>query len=336
MKNGAAIITRLNREIKQTGGNMDFISFEEKAREATLDYGEAESLARFLNFQRERQGQPPISTDYSQLCEQLSEIHPDVEFKLAGHRIAARVKDGADGSLGDRIGFVNSNIPHLAATIDFGSDGFEVVFRADGIGVIKEDSWYEFFEHDLNPEEVRRDCENDRDAINDFLQEHFNDYIGPQMEDPFFDPSGEDCELYFETGSQDELERLMRLFILTEPGIEEHEDEEVRLYAAMEDSEPHLESSDCYHSERLEALADIAVSENRPVGWTWEYNDGAYNRRSGYDMFAESLTWNIAEIIEQSPAREKMAARRDLRKWLEARGRDMARFDAMAERKRVA
>jgi hypothetical protein len=53
-------------------------------------------------------------------------------------------------------------------------------------------------------------------------------------------------------------------------------------------------------------------------------------------MFAESLTWNIGEIIEQAPAREKMAARRDLRKWLEARGRDMARFDALAERKGVS
>jgi hypothetical protein len=266
----------------------------------------------------------------------LSEIHPEVEFKLDGHRIVANVKDGAGGSLVDRIGFVNSNIPHLATTIGFGSDNFEVVFRADGIGVIKEDSWYEFFEHELDLENVRRDCENDSDAINDFLQDHFNEHIGPEMEDPFFDPSGEDCELYFETGSNGELERLMRLFILTEPNIEACEDEEVRLYAAIEDTEPHLERSDCYFSERLEALAEIALSENRPVGWTWEYNDGAYNRRSGYDKFAESLTWNIGEIIEQAPAREKMAARRDLRKWLEERGQDMARFDALAERKRVA
>jgi hypothetical protein len=71
------------------------------------------------------------------------------------------------------------------------------------------------------------------------------------------------------------------------------------------------------------------------VGWTWEYNDGAYNRRSGYDEFAESLTWNLGEILEQSPAREKMAARRDLRKWLEKRGHDMARFDALAKGKRI-
>jgi hypothetical protein len=31
-----------------------------------------------------------------------------------------------------------------------------------------------------------------------------------------------------------------------------------------------------------------------------------------------------------------MAARRDLRKWLEERGQDMARFDALAERERAA
>jgi hypothetical protein len=209
----------------------------------------------------------------------------------------------------------------LATTVGFGFESFHVIFRADGIGVIKEDSWYEFFEHSLDLEEVRCDYENDRDAIEDFLRAYFDEHIGPQMEDPFFDPSGEDCELYFETGSQDELERLMKLFILTEPEIEACEDEEVRLYAAKEDTDPHLDRSDGYFSERLEALADIALSENRPVGWTWEYNDGAYNRRSGYDVFAECLTWNIGEILEQAPTRDKMAARRDIRKWLEARPR---------------
>jgi len=92
---------------------MDFTNLEEKAREATLDYGETESLVRFLNFQRECRGEPPIPEDYGQLCELLSEIHPNVEFKLDGHRIAARVKDGAGGSLVDLIGFVNSNIHHF-------------------------------------------------------------------------------------------------------------------------------------------------------------------------------------------------------------------------------
>jgi hypothetical protein len=331
MKNGAAIISRSNKELEQRGCYMNFTDLEEKAREAKLDYGEAESLVRFFSFQRERQGEPLISSDYGRFCEQLSEIYPDLEFKLADHRIVARVKSGVSGSLVERVGFVSSQIPHLATPIYVGSDDLRVFFRADGVGVIKEDTWYEFFEHDLDLEEVRRDCEDDEDAISEFLRGHFDEQISQQMEDPFFDPSGEGCELYFETGSRVELERLMKLFILTEPDIEAHEEEDVRLYAAADGTDPYLESSDCYHSERLEGLTEIAISVNRPVGWTFEYNDGAHNRRSGYDEFPESLTWNIDEVLEESSAREKMAARRELRKWLEAHGHDMARFDAMAK-----
>src|SRR5262245_65402779 len=94
MKNGAAIIARLNRELELRGDDMDFTNLEEQAREARLDYGEAESLVSFFNFQRERQGDQPISADYSQLRDRLTEIYPDVEFNLVDHRIAARVKDG--------------------------------------------------------------------------------------------------------------------------------------------------------------------------------------------------------------------------------------------------
>jgi hypothetical protein len=59
------------------------IEVKEKAREAKLDYDESESLLRYLNFQRERWGEPPINADYGQLCDHLSEIYPDVEFNLA-------------------------------------------------------------------------------------------------------------------------------------------------------------------------------------------------------------------------------------------------------------
>jgi len=316
---------------------MDFTDLKEGAREAKLDYGEAESLVRYLNFQRERAGEAPIHEDYGhQFCQLLSENYSGVTFEYAGHRITARVERGVNGSLVERIGFVSREIPHLSTTVGFGFESLQVVFRADRIGGIKEDSYYELFEHDLDLEEVRRECEDDKDAIGDFLQDHFDEQIGPQMEDPFFDPSGEGCKLYFDVGSRVELERLMKLFILTEPDIEAHEDEEVRVYAAADGTDPYLESSACYHSERLEGLAEIVLSENRPVGWTFEYNDGAHNRRSGYDEYPESLTWNINETLEESSAREKMAARRELRKWLEARGHNMARFDALAKREGAA
>jgi hypothetical protein len=97
-----------------------------------------------------------------------------------------------------------------------------------------------------------------------------------------------------------------------------------------------LESNECYHSKRLESLAEIALAENRPVGQMREYNDGAYNRRSGYIEFPKHFIWKISEVLDQTPARKKMTARRDLRQWLEERGHDIARFDALAEGKSVA
>jgi hypothetical protein len=48
-------------------------------------------------------------------------------------------------------------------------------------------------------------------------------------------------------------------------------------------------------------------------------------------LLLQVTTWEIREILERSPAREKMAARRELRKWLQARGHDMSRFDALAK-----
>ena len=89
-------------------------------------------------------------------------------FEYAGHRITARVERGVSGSLVERIGFVSREIPHLATTVGFGFESLQIIFRADRVGVIKEDSYYEFFEHGLDLEEVRRECEDDKDAIDDY------------------------------------------------------------------------------------------------------------------------------------------------------------------------
>jgi len=101
------------------------------------DYGEAESLVRYLNFQRERAGEAPIHEDYGhQFCQLLSENYSGVTFEYAGHRITARVERGVSGSLVERIGFVSREIPHLSTTVGFGFESLQVVFRADRIGVI--------------------------------------------------------------------------------------------------------------------------------------------------------------------------------------------------------
>jgi hypothetical protein len=310
---------------------MDFTDPDEKAREAELDLVEAESLVCFASFLRERGRAAPTLVNYDSISAQLSEMYPDVAFEPGGRKISAKVKEGVGGALVEQIGFVGDHVTHLATDIHFDSDTIHVVFRGDGVGVIKDDSHYEFFEHDLDPEEIRRDCRDDRDAINDVLWDYFHEEVSRQMEDPFFDPSYDDCELFFEPGSRKELDRLMKLFILTEPDIEGYEDLEVRLYAATDGFDPSLEDDISYCSKRLKELTKIAVSENRPSGWTWEYNDGPVNRQSGYYESPEAISWSIGEILEYTPAREKMAARRELRIWLQERGLDPAQFDATAK-----
>jgi hypothetical protein len=313
---------------------MDFTDLNEKAREAELDHREVMSLLRFYNLRRERNGEPRLDTayNYSRIFDGLEEAYPDLTFRRVDHRLFAAVRPPGKGSLVEKIGFVSDQVPHLAITGVYGFDGVSVVFRTDGMGVIKEGSWYEFFEHDLDLEKLRLECGDDHETISDRLRDYFRNGIERFMKDPFFDPSDEGSELHFEIGSRDELDRLMRLFVLTEPGIDKHADSQVCLFAGMEGRDPRLEERYAYCSMRLKKLAEITLSENRPVGWSWEYNDGAHYRRSGYDRHPANIVWKIGEILEQTAARERMAAQRALRKYLKSRGHDPAKFGAKASR----
>jgi hypothetical protein len=314
---------------------MDFTDLNDNSREAELDHREVLSLLKFYNFQRERNGEPQIVSDYEHVFDRLEEVYPDLAFRCIDYKVYATVKAGCKGSLVEKIGFVSRFIPHLSTSVTFDAAVINVIFRADSIGIIKEESWYEFFEHDLDLGQVRRDCRNGLEMINDYLHDYFRSETARLMEDPFFDPATEGHELYFERGSREELDRLMRLFILTEPWIEKHVDDRVCLFAELEGNKPYLEENHAYCSKRLKQLTRIALSENRPMGWTYQYNDGAHFRRSGYDQHPMNLTWEIGEVLEQVSARKKMAARRELQAYLKARGCDIARFDAMAKRKRT-
>jgi 6-pyruvoyl-tetrahydropterin synthase len=312
---------------------MDFTDLNDNSREAELDYRELMSLLKFHNFLRKRNGQSPTNEpNYKHIFDKLEEVYPDLSFRAVDYRIFVQVRSESEGSLVEKVGFVNSRVPHMTTTCDYSFESVSVVFRSDGIGVIKEGPSYEFFEHRLDLVEVILECGNNQHARSKRLRDYFRDSISLLMEDPFFDPAAESNELHFEKGSQVELDRLMKLFILTEPGIDKHPEEEVCLYAGMEDRGPYLESRDAYCSRRLKNLAMIALKENRPVGCVWESNDGAYHRRSGYDRHPAILTWEIGEVIEQSSASEKMTARRELCEYLEARGFDIAVFDAMSRR----
>ena len=64
--------------------------------------------------------------------------------------------------------------------------------------------------------------------------------------------------------------------------------------------------SECsYYSERLGELVEIACEYYKPSGFRYDYNDGCYDRSSGYSMSSESISVSLAEAA-RAPVREKM------------------------------
>ena len=93
---------------------------------------------RFINFQRRRKGAEPINPEtlhaspVQKFCEHLAELD--------------HIKD----SLVERIGFVNSQIHFVKISDCFGFHSNPIMYRADGIGLVKDEYYFNYFEHRLN------------------------------------------------------------------------------------------------------------------------------------------------------------------------------------------
>ena len=311
---------------------MDFLNPDDEARKATLEYCDVQALFQFHRFQRERQSDVVMPEKPRERCARLAALYPNVSFRPSEKsQFIAQVKSKARGALIEHLGFIHHGISYLTTTLSFNYDSVQVAFRADGLGIIKEETWYEFFDHELDLAQVRQECAEDEHALHDALDEYFREHVGPNLEDPFFEPGAEDCALYFEYGSEEELKRLLTLCLLTKPDIAAHAGEDLHIFAATEADAPYLSDYDGhYNTRRLDELLAVVLRENQPIGWSFEYNDGIANRQSGYSENAECLCWNVGELLEHCSARERMAARRELRDYLAARKLDLARFDALA------
>jgi hypothetical protein len=162
-------------------------------------------------------------------------------------------------------------------------------------------------------EKIRREVTAER------LEEFFWEEINQKLEDPFFrsfdDESEWDEEFSCQRGNTAELEAFLELCVLTERKITNPDD-----YLVI-DSETDCEASglsDCsYYSERLAELVEIACGYYKPAGHRYDYNDGCYDRYSGYSMNCESITVSMSESAKTSP-REKMLTMIELRKKLAA------------------
>lgn len=219
---------------------------------------------------------------------------------------------------------------------ELNSDGTGEVFYTDFI----EDS--EDFLHEINvetlAEEIERavkaeislqseqneledsDIESIREETSsEMLEEVFWEEINQTLEDPFFRSFYDDSEwgeaFTCECGTVEEFEEFLELCVLTERDISSPDD--YLLVEGETDCEESGLSDGSYYTERLEKLVEIACKYFKPSGFRYDYNDGCYDRYSGYSMSSESISISLKESFS-TPAREKMLGMVKLRKKLAA------------------
>jgi hypothetical protein len=217
------------------------------------------------------------------------------------------------------------------------SDGTGEIFYSDFDGEDAEEFAHEIKTEELAAEIEKAICEQidlqrqencledgEIEAIRneisgEMLEEVFWEQINPTLEDPFFRSTFDDVdwgeEFQTEKGTVDDLLEFLKLCALTEKEISSPED-----FLVVE-AETEIDCaclSECsYYSERLGELVEIACEYFRPSGFRYDYNDGCYDRQSGYCLSSESISVSLADAA-RAPVREKMLGMVQLKKRLAA------------------
>lgn len=227
-----------------------------------------------------------------------------------------------------------------------GDNSYKFELRSDNTGEIFYSDFptdSEEFCHEIKVEELAREIEeavNDeiflqsrenaleaseieglrQETTSEMLEDVFWEEINQTLEDPFFRFSffsdeewGE--EFRCERGAADEFVEFLQLCVLTEREIKDTDD---YLVVEAETDFDLAGLSECsYSTERLSELVEIACEYYKPTGFRYDYNDGCYDRMSGYSMSSESVSVSLEESA-RSPVREKMLGMIKLRKKLMA------------------
>ena len=213
-------------------------------------------------------------------------------------------------------------------TVAFGENGdsdFEFAFRMDGTGSCRDVGFgSEPVKFTWEPSGIDGlEGEERSDALRDLAHELFWDEINDQFEDDRVlqevDFGSE--EVSFETGSEEELKRLVNLILYSFPSIwnEERTNIDLTICAATECADAAIDDycdlmEDGEISNEIKTaiggLVDYALGWNSPTGGHLEYNDGAADRASGYSETQNSLWFSIPRpsFHELAEAREQLLA----------------------------
>lgn len=155
------------------------------------------------------------------------------------------------------------------------------------------------------------------ETVAEILEEVFWAEINQRLEDPFFrsfeDESEWGEEFCCERGTTEEFIEFLKLSVLTEREIKDAEGLLIVEAETDFDTAGLIEGS--YYTERLGELVEIACKYYQPSGFNYSYNDGCYDRMSGYSMSSETISVSLAEFA-RVPSREQMLGMIELRRKL--------------------
>jgi hypothetical protein len=239
----------------------------------------------------------------------------------------------------------NSDLIILKGGFSTSDHSYKFELRSDGTGEIVSSDFpedREEFAHEIKLEKLAAEIEetvreqislqsaqNPMDASDikevseeisrEMLEGVFWEEINQTLEDPFFRLyySDGDWGEEFQTGqgTVEELLEFLELCVLTEREIGDV-DKEGYLIVETETDFNLAGLSDCsYYSERLNRLVEIACAYYQPTGYRYDYNDGCYDRVSGYSLDSESVSISLAEAARAS-VQEKMLGMVRLREKL--------------------
>jgi hypothetical protein len=165
--------------------------------------------------------------------------------------------------------------------------------------------------------------EDRKEALHDHAREIFWDEINDQLDEDRVLTEGDygSEEVTFESGSSEDLERLIQLILYSFPDIWTHYLDEitVSIYAGTESEEACIDE-DCdlmldaeipdEERNRMITLIGYALDLYQPSGSHLEYNDGASGRASGYYESPGTVYYSIPKpsFHELAEAREQLIA----------------------------
>ena len=189
------------------------------------------------------------------------------------------------------------------------------------------------YSYDIEPSLDSKSFFNVDDLVD--TSDHLIDTFKEDQDDPYIDSDQLESEpLNFLNGSEEELGRLVTLIchaaipmhhwdalrdfsIIIESGIEDEDSPTVSYDSMGWEGWDTVRGLLPHKINYLEQALDAALDQNQPYGYSWEYNDGAYHRQSGYDRSA----YNLRFPMVAPSAHEQICAKIEIKKLASIMGK---------------